>query len=1387
MLKFGVPLVGPAPSGDAPMPDVCWAPGTSAATIAAFERRHIDNGFQLSPYRVLGQGRWERTATDGGGLTQGQPTTIRYSIVPDGTPIDGFGGEAAAPSNLQARLTQIYGNKDTWLDLFARVGQALSAQSGLTYVYEPNDDGAIFGPDINGDRSPGQIGVRGDVRVSGHTIDGDSRTLAYNYEPGGGGDMVIDTADDFYEDRRQNDLGVRNVITHEFGHGVGLGHTCPINETKLMEPTVSYEFDGPQFDDIRGLQRFYGDDLENDDTAAISQNLGALNNGTVNIGQDRTVSLDDAGDVDFFRFSTLANKSIGITLRPIGNPYLEGAQNEDGSCTPGTLLDPKTVNNLGFDLLKADDTGTFVSVATVDSTQQGGTETLDPKNFAGGGQFQIRVFGGAVKDVQTYAMDVTVGAPVTEPTPAPTPTVGPTPKPSPTGVPTPTPLPGPTAIRPIVDLNGLNDDEAQGQDSATPSGIDNTAFYDYRAYAIKPDGTFATKPDGSRILVGKGGAQFITPPETLVISDTSAQPVVPGKAIAEARVELTPDDSCIIDPRQPKIPDGIAPDNCNPQGKRDNEVLAIPGEPLKGINDFYRTNLSATYDVNTQILKIKGGGSGLDNTRAAYEAALTIVTYENKLPITDANSPFNRSPSVRDRIITYVVDTDNDDSNNQDNRFGFVDGPNSNPKQSKPAVLTLKFRELQSLIVTTNSDNSAANDNQTSLREAIAFANTIPFSNPDPDPNKPPVLTAPSIITFAPDVRGSINLTASLPAISNQQKTLTIQGPGARLLTVNGAGSRSGVFQVANSNVTISGLTISGGTAIPVGSNTVAYGGGIFNNNGILAVDACTISGNSAQSGGGIASIGGTLNLTNSTISGNRVSLRGGGLYLDNVNNGSIGSTTIRNSTISGNSGNGITQISGRSTTTLTTITNNAPAGVAVSEGTADFNNTIISGNASDNDVTNNGGNITSGGYNVVGGGRAATSFTVANNDRTNVTGNRAGLSALNNNGGPTNTHALFAGSPAIDGGDPAIQNPPVTDPPTANPTDQRGAGFDRVINNRVDIGAFEKQNNNPIVNPVITPRNPTTNQTITVNANSDTTDLTYTFFVDGNQRQSGPQNTFDLSRSGNGNRGQTVSVEVLATNLSGETTGTDSVIVANTTPSFRVVITVTNPAPYSNDTRTILTNSVLKATPSDAVDADNDRLTYSYAWKVNGQVRPQERGSTIDLSKPGNGDRDDVVSVEVKATDGAVANTTTATKTARASVKVGNTRPVPQNVSFNVNAGQRVQILLQASDVDTKQATRTSPAVDTMFRFELKTEPKLGTALIRRNSDGRYILTYTANENARGNDTVGFLVNDQATSESGAQTSLIGKASATIIAAPAKSTSSPATAQSSNPSGGSS
>jgi predicted outer membrane repeat protein len=185
-----------------------------------------------------------------------------------------------------------------------------------------------------------------------------------------------------------------------------------------------------------------------------------------------------------------------------------------------------------------------------------------------------------------------------------------------------------------------------------------------------------------------------------------------------------------------------------------------------------------------------------------------------------------------------------------------------------------------------------------------------------------------------------------------------------------------------------------------------------------------TVSGNAANYGGGID--GSSVTLNNSTASGNYAYEHGGGIYSDD-------SVTLTNSTVSGNTayyrGGGIT--SDNLTLTNTIVADNA---VVVDDGV---------GNCSVN-------NVSSLGYNL------ADDDSCGFTEPTDLVVSDAMLGPLQDNGGPTETHALLSGgpttvgSPAIDAGDNA--NCPATD--------QRGEErpFDGDYNGTAscDIGAVE-------------------------------------------------------------------------------------------------------------------------------------------------------------------------------------------------------------------------------------------------------------------------------------------------------------------------------------------
>ncbi len=297
-------------------------------------------------------------------------------------------------------MNNIYGNQSAWLPLFQQVFAAWAAETGNTYVYQATDDGASF------PFTAGALGARGDVRIGGHLIDGNSGILAYNFFPNTG-DMVIDTADSFYSNTSNNSLRLRNTLSHEHGHGLGLSHVCPIQQTKLMEPFLTTAFDGPQIDDRLGGGRGYGDENEHNDMAGSATNLGTLGTGTTT----RTrLSIDDsaATDIDFFRFNT-SGGTARVTMRPVGSTYLEGPQNSNGSCTAGSSYNALTLVDLGVQLIGSN--GSTV-LATANSNGAGQNETTAEVNLPNGtGPYYVRVFGnGSVADVQLYELDIVIGA-----------------------------------------------------------------------------------------------------------------------------------------------------------------------------------------------------------------------------------------------------------------------------------------------------------------------------------------------------------------------------------------------------------------------------------------------------------------------------------------------------------------------------------------------------------------------------------------------------------------------------------------------------------------------------------------------------------------------------------------------------------------------------------------------------------------------------------------------------------------------------------------------------------------------------------------------------------------------------------------------------------------
>ena len=350
-------------------------------------------------------------------------------------------------------------------------------------------------------------------------------------------------------------------------------------------------------------------------------------------------------------------------------------------------------------------------------------------------------------------------------------------------------------------------------------------------------------------------------------------------------------------------------------------------------------------------------------------------------------------------------------------------------------------------------------------------------------------VNAGSIISGSPcstNIVGQLGINDTiLFSVTSNTRTLTpIQitsdiaiNPGGTPIIINGDGM-DGVLDIRNANVSLDNATITGGASgitvlsgginienstvtlvnSTVSANEGAVGGGVYVADSTLMLLDSTISGNSAYTAGGIYGTSSNIEIRNSTVSSNTAGGYGGGIY----DYSSI--IELSNSTISGNSatyGGGVYAVSSTMTLSNTTLTNNSAieygGGVSVVSSAVTFNNTIVAGNLSDVSAaevyniestivldTNLFGNGANAFYDFV---PSASDITV-NLDQLSLA---SVLSPLANNGGPTLTHALPNGSPAIN----TANNLVCAVAPVSN-LDQRGQP--RPFAEVCDIGSYELQ-----------------------------------------------------------------------------------------------------------------------------------------------------------------------------------------------------------------------------------------------------------------------------------------------------------------------------------------
>ena len=423
---------------------------------------------------------------------------------------------------------------------------------------------------------------------------------------------------------------------------------------------------------------------------------------------------------------------------------------------------------------------------------------------------------------------------------------------------------------------------------------------------------------------------------------------------------------------------------------------------------------------------------------------------------------------------------------------------------------TVKGNRPANVITVTNGDDSGPG----SLRQALADANDGDTINFDPSVGTVTLTTAelaidksltlsgaPQMVTVARSSQTEFRIFHVMPGHSVEIDGLTISGGhitgdnGGGILndnstltiahcTVNGnvivsasfgANSGGGIYNsgtmtlnqviVNNNNAVFSGGgggETSGGGISNTGTMIIIAGtvqsnmgfwsaGGIYNT-GMLTITGSTISNNHTGNpghfgayGGGIVN-GGTMTIQDSTISGNRAiggdiqGGEGGGISGNNY--------TIINCTITGNSGVRGGGVAGGGNIAHTTFSNNSASqdgGTLYLTSPLELGNTILKAGASGANIFNHNGSLITHGYNICsdnGSGLLNGPGDQINTDPM--------LGPLQDNGGPTFTHALLPGSPAIDAGDPKFTPPPYYD--------QRGPVFWRVRNGRIDSGSFEVQ-----------------------------------------------------------------------------------------------------------------------------------------------------------------------------------------------------------------------------------------------------------------------------------------------------------------------------------------